>query len=250
MPNRRTLAMRYSESSMPDRAQGGTDRKRTVPEFRVPSSLVPILPKLASLKAGAVKDLVEALTKTPPRASHDAYTSAVKQSLRRPFPEVDRVLDALISLSIGRDYVAASSAAFAESVAHADGLRLTSRQRQVLKTRLVQFLRCESLAITAKIGTLAIELSNVVIDTRIVTDLRPIFGEEVGKGPRGSLITHTLRIHHLDARQQHVTVGFAFDSDDLAKLRRVLDRAEDKEKRLKELLSRSHVELFELEDED
>lgn len=218
-----------------------------MPEFRVPASLVPVLPKLASLSAPVVKDLIAALNKTQPRASHDAFTSAVKQTLKRQFPDVDQVVDALLSLSIGRDYVGASLEEFAESVTQADKLKLTSRQRQTLKARLVQFLRCESLTITAKIVTLTIERPNLVIDTRIVTDLRPIFGDDVGKGPRGSLVTHTLLIHHLDSRQQHATTGFAFDSDDLAKLRRVLARAEEKETRLKELLSRSHVEYFKVE---
>jgi len=241
--------MRYSEPAMPARTAVGAERKQRLPEFRVPSSLVPVLPKLASLNARAVKDLIDALNKTQPRASHDAFTNAVKQSLAHPIPNVDQVVDALLSLSIGRDYVAASSAEFAESVARANELKLTAQQRRALKARLVQFLRCESLTITAKIGTLAIERANLVIDTRIVSDLRPIFGEEVGKGPRGSLITHVLRIHHLDARQQHVTTGFALDSADLAKLRRVLTRAEEKENRLKELLSRSRVQYFELEEE-
>ncbi len=241
-------AMRYS-AGMPDHADGGADMKRTLPEFRVPSSIVPVLPKLVSLNAPLVKDLIQALNKTRPRASIKAFKSAVKQSLTRQFPGLDQLMDTLLSLSIGRDYVAASSEEFAESVAETDELQLTSRQRQALKARLVQFLRCESLTITAKIGALAVERPNLVIDTRIVTDLRPIFGEEIGKGAKGSLITHTLRIHHLDSQQQHVTTGFAFDPRDLGKLRRVLTRAKDKETRLKELLSRSNLAYFDLGEE-
>jgi len=196
-----------------------------------------------------MKDLLDALRRTPPRVSQGDYANAVKKSLSRQIPHVDEVLSALLSLSIGRDYVAASSDEFAASVAQADELRLTARQRKILQARLVELLRCESLAVTAKIGALAIESPNLVIDTRIVTELRPVFGEEVGKGPKGSLILHALRIHHLDSRQQHATSGFSFDSGDLAKLRTVLNRAEQKENTLRELLARSGVEYFGLEGE-
>jgi hypothetical protein len=103
------------------------------------------------------------------------------------------------------------------------------------RDRLARLLALDSLnLIDAKAKELQSEAERTFCDTRIVTDLRPVFGSNVAGSPDAMIIVHTLKIGYHDAGdQKHKEMYFALDTDDIGKLAEALRRAQDKTKALK-----------------
>jgi hypothetical protein len=82
------------------------------------------------------------------------------------------------------------------------------------------------------------------LKVRLVTDIRPVFSDNVAEIPKVSLLIHMLNLTVRDGdSQRHLTV--AMDSSDLQALKSALDRAELKEKTLKKLLDLAHLHCLE-----
>jgi hypothetical protein len=102
------------------------------------------------------------------------------------------------------------------------------------KSRLAQFLNLGSLNVVAtKAQELQSDVERAFCDARILTDLRPVFGNEISGGPTAMIIVHTLKLrYHEGAKGELKEMYFGIDSDDIAKLKQVLERAEIKAKSL------------------
>jgi hypothetical protein len=84
---------------------------------------------------------------------------------------------------------------------------------------------------------------------RILTDVRPIFGEDASIGPSAAVVMHTLRLEHLtDGRVESINVSL--DEQDLSDLRAALDRAVDKADTLRDVVARAGIPQFELKSDD
>jgi len=112
------------------------------------------------------------------------------------------------------------------------------------RERLLRLLDIESLTVTAKGLVLQGEYAYTFCDVRIMTDIRPVFGQDVSAPPPAMLLTHTLKIdYHGTAGHLH-EFYIALRPDDLAQLREVLDRAEVKAKSLESLLKPLNTRLI------
>lgn len=86
-----------------------------------------------------------------------------------------------------------------------------------------------------KAKKLLIERAKLIGNTRIITDIRPIFKEEkIGK-PEYSLIIHNLRIEYTKDFKNMERSFFALDHQDLIKLQEQIKRALDKEEEMQEI---------------
>lgn len=84
-------------------------------------------------------------------------------------------------------------------------------------------------------------------DSRIVTDLRPIFGDKVGEPPTAFIVVHTLKIgFHDSGSSEHKDLYVALDDQDITSLRKALERADDKAKSLKALTDAKGIKLIDL----
>ncbi len=103
----------------------------------------------------------------------------------------------------------------------------------VLTPRLEKALSFnKTLGITAKAENVMFEHQNVYVESRILTDLRPIFFENEVASIAANSIIHNLRITYLEDNGLKKAV-FAMDSDDLVKLEEVIKRAKQKEKAIR-----------------
>ena len=133
---------------------------------------------------------------------------------------------------------------------------LTEEEREALRTHrpklatnLVEVLTSEpSISTTAK----AIDVSNrgerVVVDSRITSDIRPVFSDTTtGPGePLSAVLLHTLRLECTGEFQHH---HFVLATSELVRLGRVVERALAKEKLLRGALT-SGLKLPVFSDED
>jgi len=127
-------------------------------------------------------------------------------------------------------------------------------EREQQWTRLRQFLlgalQLEYvIGTTAKAGTVLTEHERIFDDAKILTDFRPIYHADVAERPNAGIIIHMLKMTHRDKQDRHFDAYYALDSNDLEKMRNVLNRAAEKEKTLRQTmedagLSVLSVQLF------
>lgn len=87
------------------------------------------------------------------------------------------------------------------------------------------------LILIRKAESLATSHQNILTESRIVTDLRPVF-DSLGERVLQWIVTHTLFIEYYDGGESR-HISFGLDNSDLRELRRVCERAELKSSTLK-----------------
>ncbi len=88
----------------------------------------------------------------------------------------------------------------------------------------------ETLGVSAKASELRAEYGKVFCSARILTDLRPVFGTDVDKGPLAAVVVHNAKItFHENGEETTKDFYVALDSEDIAELKKMLDRASRKE---------------------
>jgi len=115
----------------------------------------------------------------------------------------------------------------------------TEGQKLILSNRLNLLLKSEQLYYAAKSIGLKAEYNNVFIQSRIVTDIRPIFSLNIDETPKAGMVIHNLHIHYRGEEIMHKDIYFALDSDDIAALKELILRAEKKEISLKGIFEKS-----------
>lgn len=168
-----------------------------------------------------------------PRELAAQVASSVQSSSQQTIEAVIRTLKAFHSV---RNDAGVGLEEFSDDVA--DSLRESEVLRDEDTTRLVSNLRdlmqIENFALSMKAYNLERTSERLYCKARIVTDLRPMFGDEPSEGPKGFVILHNLRIGYHESDKRHKNFYLTLDSVDLLRLRSVIDRALEKSDSLKE----------------
>jgi hypothetical protein len=82
-------------------------------------------------------------------------------------------------------------------------------------------------------------------ESRILTDLRPVFGNEIGEAPTAMIVVHTLKIVSHET-SGHKDFYVALDAEDIASLKKTLERAEEKAQSLKAVLDKTGLRTIDL----
>lgn len=110
------------------------------------------------------------------------------------------------------------------------------------KRRLVTLLENEQLLYSSKSVELATDYENIFISSKVTTDIRPVFGKNIGDNPKAALIVHNLQLHyHVGEEDEHRDLYVALDATDIKNLQEVLSRALEKENTLAKLLEASSI---------
>jgi hypothetical protein len=103
---------------------------------------------------------------------------------------------------------------------------------------------------SVKAKELRAEGERIYCDAKILTDVRPVFGDGDDTSVTASIIVHTLKLgFHVSgpSAESHRELFVSLDSKDIVELKKVLERAEDKEKSLRTLLEATNTRLIDLE---
>lgn len=213
--------------------------KLTIPDrYRAGVSAIRHLDKasvLAIRKAldwgGRQKTDLSAVESSPGDMAISAVTSAptvIAPDLK------ESIADALTELYGVRSSRDVSVEEFADELSDAlesvpeDNLRLIPSERAQFKENLIALLSADLFTIIAKLRDLTNEHERTLCHARIVTDLRPVFGANVEDGPKAMLVVHNLRIAYHKGNERVQDFYVSLSSDDLKRLRQLLDRAEAK----------------------
>jgi hypothetical protein len=206
----------------------------------IPEVFRPALAKLDSLPEEAAEELISAVPSMAPALSPKSAASKLATVVKSVSSrDLTQIAAALMALSSVRVLNKVALPEFVEDVCtslkafQAPGIKDCA----ALKSRLLRLLESESLVLSAKASALQREHSNVLLDIRVISDVRPLFPD----GPEtalGAMLVHSLKLSYLhngDSREFYV----ALDDNDLASLQKVISRAETKAKALKSIIAKA-----------
>jgi hypothetical protein len=137
----------------------------------------------------------------------------------------------------------------AERLSESSDLELEPPSRAQLRRRAEAILETEVLSTTAVAADLQTQNPRNFQSAKIVTDIRPVFDDEVKARPRGTVIVETLQIQTWTREGNVELIFVSMDEQDLTQLRGIIDRALFKTKTLRTLLDEQDLPYFELEKE-
>jgi hypothetical protein len=216
----------------------------------LPESDYPGLAALSALKDEQRDELVSALTEAPdPTDPNELAAFISKKATSIPPDLITAIANVVISLSYGRVLLDHSVANFAKAVCDAmeeSGLEILKlgSARPHFEDSLVKILSIESLGSSIKAKAVLNEYEHVICGSRILTDLRPIFGSGNIESPAGMGIVHTLRIRYHEAMELR-EFFVAMDSKELRELGETIERAKAKEKSLQAILEKAGINQVE-----
>jgi hypothetical protein len=156
---------------------------------------------------------------------------------------------ALLSIGSGRAVHNDSIEDFASAIAASVDLDMNDEARSLVKERIAQLSATPALALASKTAYIGTEFDRVFHSARVLTDIRPVFGDEATEPPAGAVVIHTLKIDAFrtgELDDYYVTLS----STDLMVVMEVILRAVDKAKSLDEYLASVGFEQFHLEGDD
>lgn len=117
---------------------------------------------------------------------------------------------------------------------------LAPEEERKLHERLVSLLSTGQLDIAAKaLGVLNDNQRSYVI-ARILSDLRPVFHDNVAQGPAAFVVVHSLKVEFVESRRQQ-EFFVTLDGRDLQALMRTLQRALEKDRELQTLATKLEI---------
>jgi hypothetical protein len=148
--------------------------------------------------------------------------------------DIKALVDALYSLYVARAKTEITAVRFVSELLNAIRQSTnkdiaTSDPEEVsrLTKTLTDLLSVPALSTKAKAYALRTDFANTFCDSKIITDLRPVFDTDVKDEPAGAVITHTLKLeyHHCG---KHTEIHIALEKPDIENLLTTLKRAQDK----------------------
>jgi hypothetical protein len=212
--------------------------------INLPESVRPKLLKLASMDGAKFEQVVAVLQRLAPIIdADDAEALGREAGLEQP-TDFALMTEAALNLAGGKvatqldlpTFVQEALRALRES-REAEGVEIPEAQ---LGDRLARLLSIESVAISAKALSILYDYERHVSDFRILTDIRPIFADDVITQPLAALITHALKIQYHETDKLH-DFYISLDSADLRDLQSHIERALAKELALQATLEAAHV---------
>ena len=117
---------------------------------------------------------------------------------------------------------------------------LENHQMNILRHRIEEILKIESLALIARAHRVLLEHSSTYSSVRIISDIRSIFGDDVTAQPQAAVIVHMLNITYNSAGRRE-NIALALDEKDIDELISVLERARSKTKTLRSTIEKSGI---------
>ncbi|MDP7738996.1 hypothetical protein [Mycobacterium paragordonae] len=213
---------------------------------RIPKDGVPVLQRVAQLGDDVANALIEALSSDQIR-SISAVVAAVTGVVKDQWSEdeVAAFVGNLVSMSTlgtSHDYPPDE---LAGKISELVGQSLDEDEKKQLPGRLTALLSARSFRAFSKAIDVSRETDRVLNVSRILSDVRPVFGQDAAEDPLGALVVHTLRIDYYEQGEVK-TDSFTLNAKDLEQLKDAIERAEEKERTLSRILKRAELAEFNL----
>jgi len=223
------------------------------PVLEIPPGQRAALTRLIGLSSAGRKQLLKALKEAEPSLLHTRMTVSLAPKLDMSEGETRDILTMLASLYVSMDIAGEPVESFTRTVMEAikpsmgPDLKLKDAEWAQFQEYLAEVLSLdETLGISAKATDIRSEYDRTFCTARILTDLRPVFGRDVSKGPPVAVIIHAAKITFHESGEDATKDFFvALDSTDIRDLRRLLERATNKEESLKAVARQGGINVLE-----
>lgn len=215
--------------------------------IRIPKPFVEPFAAVRALDEAQAEAFAAALVHASPTMNVETLASDLPDDL---FTEVEAadVVRAFVSLTAIRRINDWTVEETVERVAASDDLDVPEVDQGTFADRLAVALRSRSIALLGKATDMGTDHDKAFAGARVLTDIRPIFGDEISEGPQGVVLTHTLKVEYFHDEGQLGNVYVTLDEQDIGVLRSVLDRAERKAESMRQVLSEMNVSYLTPED--
>jgi len=214
---------------------------------RIPDRFQLGLSKIKQLSNEMVDSLVGALSTAPRTSKFSELKSHVLLNIKGIEPDdIEEIVATLYSLYLARTDEEMPVGRFVSQLSRAmraserKDLIVSPEERPSFDEKLIKLLSVEPILITSKSDTLKSEFEKTFCDARIISDIRPVFAKPEER-PITALVIHTLKIEFHGPAGRHDEFYIALDDDDLAKLKKLIERATVKSVGLKALLRESGI---------
>ena len=206
------------------------------------------LTALAQLPADTAARLVDALSGLEAYSSVSRIQEATASALGEEASPAERQL-ALPLLALRGQYRQTSLEEIATRVSESTELELDPTARANLRSRAAAILATPVYATTAVATDLQTQNARNYQSARIVTDLRPVFQDDLDAQPSGAVIVETLQVQTWTRDGGSEAIFVSMDETDLRQLQSTVERALRKTETLKVFLTEKDLAYFELEQE-
>ncbi|PKA06386.1 hypothetical protein [Leptospira harrisiae] len=202
---------------------------------RIPQSRLPLFQKFLAEPPELVENFITFLENFSGNASLDEFL----ESLDKKIPNFDEYVTVFIETSIASRRLSIDSNEFAEGLVKST--KESSKTEQPLDFDLafrnfIRILNSKGIISLSKQGELTEEFPRVFSDSRIVTDVRPVFSENLDEsGILSYLVVHTLKLNYYENGNLSSSY-IKIDLGDLNNLKEQIDRAIAKQAYLSEHL--------------
>jgi hypothetical protein len=217
-----------------------------IPEVYRPGVLV-----LAHLSEGSYQQVLDALSRAPSsfvrtRELVAWIASEIKDISSAELGKLINTLTSLYRLRSRQHEVSIDKLANDVTVAARDIPGFKVGEGADLAGRLGALLALNSLnTIALKAGELQRESERRYCDSRVITDVRPVFGDSLDDSP-AMIIVHMLKLGYHDSTPGHKDIYVSLDAADIVELKRTLQRAEEKAQKLKGMLEEAKLPPIDL----
>jgi hypothetical protein len=215
--------------------------------IRIPQRHQTGLAKLLALDSDSLEELLTALDNMPSTFNIDRLKIQLSSFIETiPQDDLEDIIDTIVVLHFLRLDTELSLAEFSEQICRAmnasnnDKLKLRGPSYGNFKGTLIRLLSGKLLSISTKAKSIIFEHDHVFGRTRVITDIRSVFGDDIGSQPVASVIVHMLKIHYIQD-QQHKDIFLALDTADIKVLINLLQQAQVKAESLKSVLISANI---------
>jgi hypothetical protein len=205
--------------------------------------------KIAELPDAVLQELFGALGTAPVSVSSKERMSSVAPKVQGLHSDdLELIMRTLDSLYQVRAHLDTPLDKFVSDVIEAlqnTKFETSSEERkEAFRSRLTLLLSAEPLAVSAKAQVLQREYPYIFHGSKIITDLRPVFSQSTKEPPDGVILDHTLKLVYHEGLGKHKELYLALDSSDLVELKKIIERAEEKEQALRVMLASTSIKVF------
>ncbi|MCE2720792.1 MAG: hypothetical protein ACK57R_05415 [Dolichospermum sp.] len=218
-------------------------------ELQIPEKFKPGFKLLISIDEKTVQSFIDSFQQAQPLQINDLVSVVTSRVNTLTKKEVKDVIETLISIHNLRDYLQENNDAstneviekISQAVEDDEELEITDEQRQEFESRLVNFLGLDNiLSFRSKSIEVIRDHERLFQNSRIHTDMRPVFESGLEDSPAGVAIVNMLKIEYVDLDGKH-EFFVALDANDLKQLREQLDIADRKVKAIELMLNQVNI---------
>jgi len=224
--------------------------------INIPNHHVMPLLRIGELSSDETGELCDVLSRASLTFSVNKIIEHVKKNLHLKIDNIEEIIELLVSMSLAlqasfsdlsiEEFVSELGESFKKEDDLPEGFDWIK-----LQTNLINLLNIDStISVTGKALDIFSEHQRIYRTSRIFSDIRPIFHNNDTE--MATTIVHTLKIEMNDSQiaSKPFSYFLSLDSNDLNHLKNVVDRAINKEHKLKDVLDIKELNYLDTKDLD